>query len=205
MAVSKQRELIERIRKEKFGIGVELHGDARTLFDNAISWIRNLLKIVAEDLYSKESHFVLELVQNADDNSYKPGVDPSLSFRMETDCLVVVNNESGFEEKNVKALCSAGESSKSNDKGGYIGEKGIGFKSIFKVTDSPQIHSNGFHFRFDRSDSQDLLGYVVPHWQEPTLKLDENSTTLVIPAKPDHLFSSETLRSLSDPLLLFLR
>ncbi|WP_082559826.1 DUF3883 domain-containing protein [Lysobacter sp. Root559] len=205
MVISKQRELIERIRKEKFGIGVELHGDARTLFDNAISWIRNLLKIVAEDLYSKESHFVLELVQNADDNSYKPGVYPSLSFRIETDCLVVVNNECGFEEKNIKALCSAGESSKSNDKAGYIGEKGIGFKSIFKVTDSPQIHSNGFHFRFDRSDSHDLLGYVVPHWHEPTLKLDENSTTLVIPAKPDHVFSSETLRSLSDPLLLFLR
>lgn len=205
MLVSKQRELIERIRKEKFGIGVELHGDARTLFDNAISWIRNLLKIVAEDLYSKESHFVLELVQNADDNSYEPGVDPSLSFMMESDCLVVINNETGFEEKNIRALCSAGESSKSIDKGGYIGEKGIGFKSIFKVTDSPQIHSNGFHFRFDRSDSHDLLGYVVPHWNEPTLNLHENSTTLVIPAKSDHVFSSETLRSLSDPLLLFLR
>ncbi|WP_406231802.1 DUF3883 domain-containing protein [Isoptericola jiangsuensis] len=202
---SRQRELIERIRKEKFGIGVELHGDAKTLFENAISWIRNLLKIVAEDLYSKESHFILELVQNADDNSYNVGVQPSLSFRLEADCLIVVNNESGFEDKNVKALCSAGESSKGHDKGGYIGEKGIGFKSIFKVTDSPQIHSNGFHFRFDRSDSHDLLGYVVPHWHEPTVKLHENSTTMVIPAKSGQIFSSETLKSLSDPLLLFLR
>lgn len=203
--VSKQRELIERIRKEKFGIGVELHGDARTLFDNAISWIRNLLKIVAEDLYSKESHFVLELVQNADDNSYQSGVDPSLIFKLKSDCIVVINNEIGFEEKNIRALCSAGESSKSIDKGGYIGEKGIGFKSIFKVTDSPQVHSNGYHFRFDRSDSRDLLGYVVPHWCEPTFKLHENSTTLVIPAKSDLVFSSETLRSLGEPLLLFLR
>ena len=96
---------------------------------------------MAEDLNSKESHFILELVQNADDNKYVKGVEPSLSFIAERQRLVVVNNEAGFLPEHVAALCSAGESSKKN-KTGYIGEKAIGFKSVFKVTDAPEVHSN---------------------------------------------------------------
>jgi hypothetical protein len=201
--VNKQREIIERIRKEEFGIDVDLQGDARTIVDNMTRKYRSLLATVAEDLNSKESHFILELIQNADDNNYHDGVSPSLAFRLERDCLVVVNNESGFVEANVKALCSAGESSKKNKKG-YIGEKGIGFKSIFKVTDTPEVHSNGFHFLFNRTDPKDLLGYVVPHWREPSFVMDEQVTTLVMPAKPGNSFTQKTLVDVSDTLLLFL-
>ena len=175
--MDEKKALIERIRREEFGIGVDLHGEAKTVVANVVRKYRNLLSTVAEDLNSKESHFILELIQNADDNTYKPDVDPSLSFTINGDRIVVKNNEVGFEEKNVRALCSAAESSKKSEKRrGYIGEKGIGFKSIFKVTDSPEIHSNGFHFRFDRSNPQDLLGYVVPHWHEPSINLDDRTT-----------------------------
>ena len=38
------------------------------------------LKHLAEDLYSKQTHFVLELIQNADDNVYSEEVPPLLSF-----------------------------------------------------------------------------------------------------------------------------
>lgn len=203
--MSKQREIVERIRREEFGIGVELTGEAKIIVDNMVRKYRNLLSTVAEDLNSKESHFILELIQNADDNSYASSVDPSLSFSLEGNRLIVKNNEVGFQEKNVRALCSAGESSKKSEKRkGYIGEKGIGFKSIFKVTDSPQVHSNGYHFRFDRSNPEDLLGYVVPHWHEPTIQLDEQ-TTLVIPAKLGGQFGLSTVADVSDSLLLFLQ
>lgn len=200
-----KQALIEQIRREEFGIGVEMHGEAKMVVENLVRKYRNLLSTVAEDLNSKESHFILELIQNADDNTYEPNVDPSLSFTLDDMRLVVKNNEIGFEEKNVRALCSAGESSKKADKRkGYIGEKGIGFKSIFKVTDSPEIHSNGYHFRFDRSNPQDLLGYVVPHWHEPDINLDDR-TTLIIPAKANHSFSISSLSDISDSLLLFLQ
>lgn len=203
--MNEKKALIEQIRRQEFGIGVELQGEAKTVVDNLVRKYRNLLSTVAEDLNSKESHFILELIQNADDNTYKPNLDPSLSFTIDDKRLVVKNNEIGFEEKNVRALCSAGESSKKAEKRkGYIGEKGIGFKSIFKVTDSPEIHSNGFHFRFDRSNPQDLLGYVVPHWHEPDINLDDR-TTLIIPAKPNHSFSISSLSDISDSLLLFLQ
>lgn len=200
-----KKALIEQIRREEFGIGVQVQGEAKLVLENMRRKYRNLLATVAEDLNSKESHFILELIQNADDNTYKPELDPSLTFTIDGNRLVVKNNEIGFEEKNVRALCSAGESSKKAEKRkGYIGEKGIGFKSIFKVTDSPEIHSNGYHFRFDRSNPQDLLGYVVPNWHEPDIKLDDR-TTLIIPAKANHSFSISSLSDISDTLLLFLQ
>lgn len=50
------------------------------------------------------------------------------------------------------------------------GQKGIGFKSIFKVTDCPEIHSNGFHLRFDKTCGP--MGYILPHWAEDERPLD---------------------------------
>ena len=43
-----------------------------------------------------------------------------------------------------------------------LGQKGIGFKSVFRVTDAPEIHSNGFHMQFDVHSGP--LGYILPHW-----------------------------------------
>ena len=50
------------------------------------------------------------------------------------------------------------------------GQKGIGFKSVFKVTDRPEIHSNGFHLRFDKKSGP--MGYILPHWVEEERPLD---------------------------------
>ena len=47
---------------------------------------------------------------------------PSVEFVVEDDCITVLNNESGFQEKNVKALCDVGRSTKGKHKYGYIGE-----------------------------------------------------------------------------------
>lgn len=197
------RKTIEHIRRYEFGIDASLGGDGLVVVENMRRRYQNLLATIAEDLNSKESHFILELVQNADDNSYAKGIEPSLSFTVERDRLVVVNNETGFLPMNVAALCSAGESSKKN-KTGYIGEKGIGFKSVFKVTDAPEIHSNGYHFHFNRTNPNDLLGYVVPHWKDPDLEVDSAVTTLVLPARPDKPFPQELLKDLDATLLLFL-
>ena len=45
---------------------------------------------------------------------------------------------------------ATGEVAKSTkvSRDGYIGEKGIGFKAVFTVTDFAHVHSNGFHFYF---------------------------------------------------------
>lgn len=68
-------------------------------------------------------------------------------------------------DRNMLALCDVGNSTKTGRNSGYIGQKGIGFKSVFRVTDAPEIHSNGFHVSFDRS--RDDMGFVVPLWLGP--------------------------------------
>ncbi|KAK7854735.1 hypothetical protein CFP56_031056 [Quercus suber] len=62
--------------------------------------------------------------------------------------IIVLNNEQGFSGQNIRALCDVGNSTKKGSNAGYIGKKGIGFKSTFRVTDAPEIHSNGFHIGF---------------------------------------------------------
>ena len=68
----------------------------------------------------------------------------------------------GFTERNIRALCDVGRTTKKHTVG-YIGQKGIGFKSVFKITDAPQIHSKDFHVCFDLVQHS-ALGYVLPTW-----------------------------------------
>lgn len=199
------RQVIERIRTHSFLL--DLDSESEMVKEGALNLqeqLNNALRLLSHDLYDKKSHFVLELVQNADDNHYKVGVTPHLTFQVTPKCLVVKNNEVGFSEANIKAICSVGASSKSKEKTGYIGEKGIGFKSVFIVSNAPEIHSNGFHFRFDRTDERNLLGYVVPYWCEPAKEVMPDCTTIILPAAPTYEFGPETLVDLDARLLLFL-
>jgi len=201
--VPTRQETIERIRRQEYLIGVELPPEVEEGARNMRLNLNNALKTLSEDLYSKETHFVLELVQNADDNDYAHGVDPEISFHFSSTRLLVQNNEVGFTEANVAALCKVGQTTKEK-RTGFIGEKGIGFKSVFTATDHPEIHSNGFHFGFDRADPTHVLGYVVPHWcDDPGYQ--EGQTTIVLPAKEGAPFTGEKLAQLTDELLLFLR
>lgn len=202
--VTGPREVIERIRTENYLLDIEEESDrvrrgAKSLREK----LNRSLDLLSEGLYSKKSHFILELIQNADDNEYGKGVVPKLTFKLATGRLVLLNNEIGFSERNVQALCDVGKSSKAN-KSGYIGEKGIGFKSVFTVSNAPEIHSNGYHFRFDRTDDANLLGYVVPQWCEPAEEAKPDTTAIVLPAAQGYEFGKETLEDLDARLLLFL-
>ncbi|KAK3187921.1 hypothetical protein Dsin_027482 [Dipteronia sinensis] len=99
-------------------------------------------------------------VQNADDNMYPENAEPTLTFILQESGITVLNNELGFSARNIRALCDVGNSTKKGSGAGYIGQKGIGFKSVFRVTDAPEIHSNGFHVKFDISEGQ--IGFVLP-------------------------------------------
>ena len=72
-------------------------------------------------------------VQNADDNTYLEDVEPTLAFVLQENGIVVLNNERGFSAENIRALCDIGNSTKKGANRGYIGNKGIGFKSVFRV------------------------------------------------------------------------
>ena len=48
-------------------------------------------------------------------------VVPSLQFRIDADSITVYNNELGFEEQNIRAVCDVGKTTKGKHKFGYIG------------------------------------------------------------------------------------
>jgi hypothetical protein len=200
-----QRELIDEIRRKDYMIGLEMSSEVQEAATGLREKLGSALKLLAAELYSSDTHFLLELVQNADDNSYPAGVVPTINIRVASGLLVIFNNEDGFTEKNVRALCSVGSSTKAGQKQkGYIGEKGIGFKSVFQVSDRPEVHSNGFHFFFDVSWGSELLGYVIPHWKEPDTAVATVGTTILLPAKSGERFATHVFRGLHPQLMLFL-
>ncbi|KAF3795130.1 hypothetical protein EJ110_NYTH06053 [Nymphaea thermarum] len=152
--------VIESIRREEFGLDSSLACAEANLLKKQHARLGRALCCLSRDLYSQDSHFILELVQNADDNIYSKDVDATLAFILQPDGIVVLNNEEGFTAENIRALCDVGNSTKKGSATGYIGHKGIGFKSVFRVTDAPEIHSNGYHVKFDISEGQ--IGFVLP-------------------------------------------
>ncbi|MCO5609950.1 hypothetical protein L7F22_064185 [Adiantum nelumboides] len=220
-------EVISLIRKEEFGMDLELTTKEHNLLAKQHARMGRALRCLSRELYSQDSHYVLELVQNADDNQYAADVAAMLVFVLQHDKVVVVNNELGFTPSNMKALCDVGNSTKTGSAAGYIGQKGIGFKSVFRITDSPEIHSKGFHVKFDVSEGN--IGFVLPtkippfgdwHKIEEVLSLIESlskcgkqtwNTCMVLPLKhtfrngPDIEILSTKLGDVHPSLLLFLR
>uniref|UniRef100_A0A0E0GV55 Uncharacterized protein n=1 Tax=Oryza nivara TaxID=4536 RepID=A0A0E0GV55_ORYNI len=152
--------VIETIRREEFGLDQSLSCTENSLLKKQHARLGRALHCLSQELYSQDSHLLLELVQNADDNTYVEDVEPTLAFILQDNGIVVLNNESGFSAENIRALCDIGNSTKKGSNQGYIGNKGIGFKSVFRVTDAPEIHSNGFHVKFDITEGQ--IGFVLP-------------------------------------------
>lgn len=165
------------------------------------------------DLYSKDTRFVYELIQNAEDNSYSritsQGQRPFLKFNLYPDRLVMDTNEDGFCEKDVQAICNANGSTKKHQRG-YIGEKGVGFKSVFRIAKKVHIQSEPYSFSFsysrDSPDDNDGLGMVTPI-QEEYYQLPENVQTrftFTLVANSDFSKRGDDLNDIPDSLLLFL-
>ncbi|KAJ0020560.1 hypothetical protein Pint_31039 [Pistacia integerrima] len=138
------KEHIEDIRRNNFWIGREEQNRV------VLKMLHKTVKLLSAELYAKD---------NAEDNEYPhEAVDPSLEFVL-TSCditgtgapatLLVFNNEKGFSAENMESICSAGVPTKEgNRKRGQIGEKGIGFKSVFLITARPYVFSSGYQIRF---------------------------------------------------------
>jgi hypothetical protein len=147
----------------------------------------------------------MEMIQNADDNTYNVDA-PTLKITYRPGALRVDCNEIGFSKQNVEAICSIGQSTKTGlgKATRYIGEKGIGFKSVFKVAKVAYIKSGNFSFKFDRSEK---VGLVAPLWC--TFPQDElpgyTSFYLELANDCDEKQIVMELRELDAKMLMFLR
>ena len=120
-------------------------------------------------LYSERTHFIFELIQNAEDAGAT-----TLAFELFADRLEVRHDGRPFTEADVRGVCGVAQSGKSGDLT-KIGQFGIGFKSVYAYTRTPQVHSGDEHFRIDH--------YVRPAAMDPA---DPGSAGSA--ASPDTLF-----------------
>ncbi|WP_375558595.1 sacsin N-terminal ATP-binding-like domain-containing protein [Bernardetia sp. OM2101] len=108
------------------------------------------LKKFEIELYTRKERLVFELIQNADDfPSEKLGV-VDLKFTFLNENILVTHNGKEFQDIDVKAISSIGNSAKSEDESA-TGYKGIGFKSVFTHSKKVFISSGGYLFRYDKS------------------------------------------------------
>lgn len=112
----------------------------------------HLLKEIGKNMYSSKERMFFELIQNADDAApEKDGV--SINSFTTGDYLVFCHDGFSFDKYDFDAITSAAVGTKkaNENKTGY---KGIGFKSVF--TDSQQVYicTNGYHFKFDKTDQR---------------------------------------------------
>ncbi|GLC61923.1 hypothetical protein PLESTB_001820000, partial [Pleodorina starrii] len=206
------RRVIESIRQQEFGVGVSASSEVAAVLSAQARRLQRALSRLAADLYSSRVHLLLELMQNADDCCYPPelaacGEEPRVALRVGAGGLAVATNEVGFTEADVRALCDVGASSKAAAKQqqqqqqqrgkqqdgaeerAQTGEKGIGFKSVFAISDAPAIYSNGFAFGFDARDPTGL-GYVLPQPLDPAS--DPTVTTAAPTASPTAATTTST-------------
>jgi hypothetical protein len=94
-------------------------------------------------IYNDPSHFIYEILQNAEDAGAK-----EISFSLFDDRLEIVHDGKDFNFKDLNGITGIGISTK-KDKINAIGKFGIGFKSVFAVTKTPIIHSGSYHFKIE--------------------------------------------------------
>ena len=92
-------------------------------------------------MYSDPTHFVYEILQNADDYGATEVV-----FKLSKNELQIEHDGTPFTEENVKAITYFGRST-SRDDLVKTGRFGVGFKSVFAFTATPIIISDDEHFQ----------------------------------------------------------
>ncbi|KAK8009461.1 hypothetical protein PG991_012012 [Apiospora marii] len=184
------RALVEKITKEHGHLSdeklrdlkPELRREIQEAFLKKDLMIGSSVIALSKNLYTSKARFVFELLQNADDNSYRNansrGAEPFVSFQVHPRRIVVECNEDGFTHENLSAICSVGQSSKKGAQG-YIGEKGIGFKSVFMAAWKVHIQSGAFSFSFTHKPGGSGMGMISPIWEDGGEELPSSALTRI--------------------------
>jgi len=137
---------LEELAHQK-GCLAALQAVKRNLADEAIEILGNAPKAVsqanAEDLlarrvYTDPGHFLIELLQNAEDSGAK-----TWKVIFDQDKLIVWHDGTPFDTRDLVGITSIGQTTKRKQQIGFFG---VGFKSVYEVTERPQIYSDVYCF-----------------------------------------------------------
>lgn len=124
------------------------------------------------DRYDDRTHFIFELLQNAEDAlARRHGWQGcrSVSFHLTDTAMRVEHLGKPFDDADVRGICGIAESTKGLTE---IGRFGIGFKSVYAVTTRPEIHSGAEAFAIE--------SFVWPV-AAPAIERDPDATVIVLP------------------------
>ncbi len=158
-------------------------------------------KSLLTDRYDDRTHFIYELLQNAEDAlRRRTGSPPSRSvrFALSEHALRISHHGKPFDRGDVEGVCGIALGTKQEDVT-QIGRFGIGFKSVYGFTDRPEIHSGDEDFGID--------SYVWPSAQS-AIERDPDQTVFIMPLRDPDKDGEEIakgLRRISLDTLLFLR
>ena len=97
--------------------------------------VANLAEHIGADYHGR---FLVELLQNAEDQTTKAGISDGLAVVVRTETHVYMLNQGlPFDDPGIRSITSAGISPKTAEES--IGNKGIGFKAVFQVSSTPEI------------------------------------------------------------------
>jgi len=165
-------------------------------------------------LYTDKSHFVYELLQNAEDAGAT-----QIKFLQYQDRLEVLHDGHPFSLENLQGLCDIGKSDKINDLN-QIGEFGVGFKSVFGICESVKLFSHPSSD--DVANGFSRFAVEIRDFTHPVVIQDEEitpgyTTKFVFPYSVGFTFSgfetkeelnevlSKRLRNLGITTLLFMK
>lgn len=98
-------------------------------------------QMLLADRYDDRTHFIFELLQNAEDAlARRQGrTGPrAVRFDLQPDVLYFSHFGKPFDDPDVRGICGIAESTKDKT---AIGRFGIGFKSVYAYTTRPEVHS----------------------------------------------------------------
>ncbi|MFA7691181.1 MAG: hypothetical protein WCY18_08880, partial [Methanofastidiosum sp.] len=118
-------------------------------------------------LYTDPSHFIYELLQNAEDEGAK-----EIRFELFKDRLDVYHNGKDFDLQDIDGVTGIGISKKKEDLN-FIGKFGVGFKSVFAVTQTPYIISGEYEIKIE--------DFVIPTPTDGSSTNQKNGTLIKTP------------------------
>jgi len=146
-------------------------------------------------IYSSKSHFIYELLQNAEDAGSK-----TAEFDLSESRLNFSNDGHQFTERNIKRICTFGYSDKEEDTN-MIGKFGMGFKSVYAITKTPEIHSGDYHFSIKKFIiPEEISSFVKENGSRFVLRFNQENT----PKQKAYELIKGELESFDPMVLLFL-
>lgn len=147
------------------------HNDKSKNFGSAT----NFLDTLSKQLSAKESTFVYELLQNANDYPVE-GKMVDVEFHITDNYLLFMHSGDKFNVRNISGICGINEKEKIANKH-TIGYKGIGFKTVFLHNHYVYLQTGDYSFRFDEGETPEKkvggkikrLGapfQILPIWTE---------------------------------------